>query len=344
MQVVDQIDWFKVISELLAGLALFLFGMNKMTESLKLIAGDKMKDILGSLSNNRVMGFITGIIASGVMQSSTVVSVMLVSFVTSKFMNFAQAFSILLGVQIGATFVSQIVAFKVTKYALLMIAGGFFMFTFLKNKKWIHNGTFIFGLGLTFFGLDFMTECMSPLRYYKPFIEFLVQLSNPFVGILFSVFFTFLIQASSATIGIAMGLAEKNLISFRVANLLVFGANVGTCGTACIASLGKPKIAQRVSVSYVIIKVIGVLITLPFLGPFESFIDWLSGDGDISRKIANSHTFFNLFTSVIFLPVTGLFSNWMTQLLPEPAEPLLPLAEGEERDDERRHRERESDT
>jgi phosphate:Na+ symporter len=268
----DEINWFFLGIGLLGGLSLFLYGMERMSDALKNVAGEKMKDILAMLSNNRILGMITGAIVTAVIQSSSVTTVMLVGFVTANLMSLSQTIGVILGADIGTTITAQIVAFKVTKYALLLLAIGFGMLFISKREKIQQYGYMVMGLGMIFFGMGVMKEAMEPLRTYQPFIDLMANMSNPLWGILVAAFFTALIQSSSATMGVIIVLAMQGLITLQAGIALALGANIGTCVTAGLASLGKPREAIRVAMSHVLFKIIGVLIMLPFIGPFAKLV------------------------------------------------------------------------
>ncbi len=207
------VDWFKMGMTLLGGLAIFLYGMELMTDSLKAVAGDKMKMILEKLTGNRIAGVITGAGVTAVVQSSSVTTVIVVGFVTAGLMNLAQATGVIMGANIGTTITAQIVAFKVTKYALLMVAGGFGMMMMGRQEKTKHWGTMLLGLGLVFFGMGVMSGAMKPLRSFQPFLDLMVTMENPVIGILIAAAFTGLVQSSSATTGIVIVMATEGLVS-----------------------------------------------------------------------------------------------------------------------------------
>ena len=184
-----EISWFFLCIGLLGGLSLFLYGMERMSDALKNVAGEKMKDILGMLSNNRFMGMITGALVTAVIQSSSVTTVMLVGFVTAGLMSLSQTIGVIMGSNIGTTITAQIVAFKVTKYALLLMALGFAMLFSSKREKVQQYGYMIMGLGMIFFGMGVMSDAMKPLRTYQPFLDLMSQMSNPILGILVAALF-----------------------------------------------------------------------------------------------------------------------------------------------------------
>ena len=332
-----EISWFFLVVGLLGGLSLFLYGMEKMSDALKNVAGEKMKDILGMLSNNRFMGMITGAIVTAVIQSSSVTTVMLVGFVTAGLMSLSQTIGVIMGSNIGTTITAQIVAFKVTKYALLLVAIGFAMLFSSKKEKIQQYGYMIMGLGMIFFGMGVMSGAMKPLRTYQPFLDLMTQMSNPVLGILVAALFTALVQSSSATTGVIIVLAMQGLITLKAGIALSFGANIGTCVTAFLASIGKPREALRVSMVHVLFNLVGVMLFLPFIGPFASFVVSISPSpaegltglqaaaSVLPRQVANAHTIFNATCALVFLPLVTQFARLVFWLVPD-----KPLPEVEE--------------
>ena len=325
----DEINWFFLAIGLLGGLSLFLYGMERMSDALKNVAGEKMKDILAMLSNNRVMGLITGAIVTAVIQSSSVTTVMLVGFVSANLMSLSQTIGVILGADIGTTITAQIVAFKVTKYALLLLAVGFGMLFISKRENIQQYGYMIMGLGMIFFGMGVMSNAMHPLRTYQPFIDLMANMSNPILGILVAAIFTALVQSSSASMGVVIVLAMQGLITLEAGIALALGANIGTCVTAGLASLGKPREAVRVATSHVLFKIIGVLIMLPLIGPFAKFVVYISPSpaegltgleaaaSVLPRQVANAHTLFNVGIAVLFLPFIAYFARFVYWLVPD---------------------------
>ena len=322
------LDWVQMVIQLAGGLALFLFGMDQMGESLKIVAGDKMRQILGKLTTNRLMGLVTGAVVTAIIQSSSVTTVMLVGFVTANLMSLSQAIGVILGADIGTTITAQIVAFPIKKYALLLVAGGFLM-SFASRKDDIRQyGILVMGLGLIFFGMAVMSGAMKPLRNYQPFIDLMQNVSNPLFGILISTVFTALIQSSSAAMGIVIVLASQGLVSLEGGIALALGANIGTCATAGLAALGKPREAVRVAVAHVTFKIVGVLLIVWFIPPFADLVRSLSPASehltgmdrlaaDTPRQVANAHTLFNVGIGFLFLPLAGVFARFCEWVVPD---------------------------
>ncbi len=322
------IDWWRMGMELVGGLAVFLFGMEQMAEALKKVAGNRMKLILGKLTSSRIMGLLTGAFVTAIIQSSSVTTVMLVGFVTAGLMSLSQAIGVILGADIGTTVTAQIVAFKVTKYALLLVAIGFLLIFTGKTENIRHYGTLIMGLGMIFFGMGIMSAGMKPLRSYQPFIDLMQNVSNPVVGILIATAFTSLVQSSSATMGVVIALASQGLITLEGGISLALGANIGTCATAGLACIGKPREAVRVAVAHVTFKVIGVLLIVWFIPPFADLVRSISpaSEGltgfdrlaaDTPRQVANAHTIFNVGIAFLFLPAAGLFARFCEWVVPD---------------------------
>jgi phosphate:Na+ symporter len=321
--------WGSMTMNLLGGRAIFLYGMEKMAESLKAVAGDSMKWILGKLTTNRIMGLLTGAFVTAIIQSSSVTTVMLVGFVTAGLMSLSQAIGVILGADIGTTITAQIVAFKVTKYALILVAFGFLLIFAGKAEKVKQYGALIMGLGLIFFGMGVMSEGMRPLRDYEPFIQLMQNVSNPLVGIVIATLFTALIQSSSATMGVVIALALQGLISLDAGIALALGANIGTCATAGLAAIGKPREAVRVAVAHVTFKIVGVALIFAFIPQLAELVRWLSPAADASltgmnklaaetpRQIANAHTIFNVGIAFLFLPAAGLFARFCEWVVPD---------------------------
>ena len=324
----EQINWWTMGMQLFGGLAIFLFGMEQMADGLKKVAGNRMKSILGTLTTNRVMGMLTGAFVTAVIQSSSVTTVMLVGFVTAGLMSLSQAIGVILGADIGTTVTAQIVAFKVTKYALLLVSAGFLLIFLGKKDTTKQYGALVMGLGMIFFGMGIMSTAMKPLRTFEPFVEMMQQVSNPAIGILVAAAFTALIQSSSATMGVVIAMALQGLITLEAGIALALGANIGTCATAGLAAIGKPREAVRVAVAHVAFKIAGVLLIVWFIPQFAELVRAISPQdpeltgfdklaAETPRQIANAHTIFNVGIAFAFLPMASLFARFCEWLVPD---------------------------
>ena len=328
----QDIDWFKLGMGLLGGLAMFLFGMEQMSEGLKAAAGDKLRDVLARLTRNRVMGAVTGAFVTAVLNSSSVTTVLVVGFISAGFMSLAQSVGVIMGANIGSTFTAQIVAFNVTQYALVMVASGFFMLFMAKQDKTRYYGAMLMGLGLVFYGMGVMGEAMTPLRSYQPFLDLMISMENPLLGILVGAVFTGLVQSSAATTGIAIVMATEGLISLPAGIALAFGANIGTCVTAILAALGKPVEALRAATVHIIFNIAGVLLWVMFIPQLAEFVAAISPvspeltgkarmAAEVPRQIANAHTVFNVANTLLFLGFTTYFARLAERLVPDRPEP-----------------------
>jgi phosphate:Na+ symporter len=321
------IDWLKLGMGLFGGLALFLFGMEQMSEGLKAAAGDTLKDVLSRLTRNRFMGAMTGAFVTAVLNSSSVTTVLVVGFISAGFMTLAQSVGVIMGANIGSTFTAQIVAFNVTQYALIMVAIGFFMLFTGKSENTRHYGSMVMGLGLVFYGMGVMGDAMLPLRSYQPFLDLMVRMENPLLGILIGAVFTGLVQSSAATTGIAIVMAASGLITLPAGIALAFGANIGTCVTAVLASMGKPVEAVRAAVVHITFNIAGVLVWIMFIPQLADFVVAISPSSpelggkarmaaEVPRQIANAHTAFNVANTLLFIGFTTFFARLAEKLVP----------------------------
>jgi len=309
-------NWWGLSILLLGGLAIFLHGMNVMTDGLKAVAGSRLKSFLRSMTHNRWTSLLAGTGITAVIQSSSVTTVLAVGFVSAGLLSFESTLGLILGANIGTTITAQIIAFKITKAAWLMVAFGYLFKIIFSKKSFADFGTIVLGLGLVFLGMNVMSEATDPLKDYEPFIKLMQGLENPLWGILIGTLFTAAIQSSSATTGIVIILASQDLVSVEAGIALILGANIGTCITALLSAIGKPRAALRVAVSHVFFKVAGVLIWFFFIGELAQFVQILSG-GNAPREIANAHTVFNVANTIVFIWLVKPVSKLVLWLVPE---------------------------
>jgi phosphate:Na+ symporter len=317
---------FTMVMGLFGGLALFLYGMEKMAAALKVATGEQLKTILAKLTTNRVTGALTGAAVTAIIQSSSVTTVLVVGFITAGVMSFSQAVGVILGINVGTTITAQIIAFQITEYSLLLVAVGFAMVFIGAQDRIKQYGAMVMGLGLLFFGMGVMSDVMKPLRSYQPFLDLMAHMKNPILGILIAAAFTGLVQSSSATTGIVIVMASQGFITLPAGITLIFGANIGTCVTALLASIGKPKEAIRAAVVHIVFNIIGVVIWIGFIGQLAQIVIWLSPvaqgvsgveklAAETPRQIANAHTIFNIANTIIFLPFAGLITRLVERLV-----------------------------
>lgn len=317
-----------MIIRLLGGLAIFLFGLDQLTDMLKASTGTRMRDLLARVTTNRFKGVLAGGFTTAVIQSSSVTTVLVVGFVSAGLMSLQQSIGVIMGAGIGTTVTAQIIAFKVTQYALVAVIIGFVMQFFFDHVRVKRYGTMLFGLGLVFYGMNLMGDATLPLRSYAPFVDLLARMDNPYIAVLISAAFTAVIQSSSATTAVIIVLASQGLISLEQGIPLVFGANIGTCVTALLATIRKQRPALRAALIHVLFNVLGVLIWFGFIDELAELARWISPAGGelegaahiaavAPRQIANAHTIFNVGNTMIFIWFTGAFAWLVTKLVPE---------------------------
>ena len=324
----ESIQWTSMLIGLLGGLSLFLYGIGKLSDSLQTVAGKKLKSWLASITRTRYLGACSGAAVTAVIQSSSVTTVLVVGLVSAGLMSTTQSIGVIMGANVGTTITAQIVAFKVTKAALFFVALGFGCWFFGKDEKFKAYGSVMLGLGLIFLGMNLMSEAMLPLRSFQPFLDFMVSMSNVFLGILVAALFTALVQSSSATTAIVIVMASQGFVTLETGIAFALGANIGTCVTAMLASLGKSVEARRAAMIHVLFNITGALIWLPIIGYLAALSVWVSPEApglsgaerlavEAPRQIANANTLFNLINACVFLPFAYYFGRLTEMLLPE---------------------------
>ncbi|SDC22994.1 Na/Pi symporter [Williamwhitmania taraxaci] len=314
---------------LVGGLAFFFLGLEMLSNGLKKLSGGRMRTMLTTLTKNRIMGAGLGSLLTMIFQSSTATSVMLVSLVESKLMQFRQTIAILLGAALGTSLTMQLIAFKITSYSLFFVAIGFIITLIGKKQKTKNIGSAILGFGILFFGMDLMATSMAPLRTFEPFIDILSRFQNPILGILAGTIFTALLQSSAAFIGIVITLASQGLISLEASIPLMLGANIGSTVTAIIASAKGGSQAKQVAWSNAIFKIFWVLIVVWIIPQFVNLVYYISpspeGNVDalmqvVPRQIANAHTIYNVIILILTLPFIDPFARLVERLFPPKVE------------------------
>jgi len=313
----------------LGGLAIFLYAMKLMSDSLNAVAGDEMKRILKKLTNTPLKGVFVGLAVTGIIQSSSATSVMLIGLVNASIMSLSQAVGVIMGANIGTTITGQLIAFKLGDFAFVFIIIGVILL-FIKQSKSMERWAMIFfGFGLLFVAINIMSDSVVPLRNSPVALEYMTSLSTrPILGVLTGLIFTMLIQSSSAAIGIVIVLASKHLIDPIGAMYLVFGDNIGTTITAWLASLSVSRCGKRIALVHTLFNVIGtcIFMLLTHLGYYEKFVCLVTtgsifdvrtivNERTLARFVANTHTYFNVINCLIFLPFTGLLEKTAMYLI-----------------------------
>ncbi len=308
--------------ELFGGLALFLYSMEIMGNSLQKAAGKNMQKILKALTSVPIVGVLVGAVVTSVIQSSSATTVMTVGFVNAGLLNLKQAISVIFGANIGTTMTAQLIAFKIDDYIFLFIALGFLYY--LLSKKDINKsiGMVFFGFGMLLLGMFLMKSAMEPLQRMPEFTKWLVVFSEqPILGLAVGLAMTMVLQSSSATIGILMAVTSTGLIPIEGAIPILMGDNIGTCITAVLSSIGSTLTGKRAAFAHVIFNIIGATLVMIFLPWFTRAVLLVSPDGDITRQIANAHTLFNVTNTLIFLPFINLYVKFIEKIVPGRLEP-----------------------
>ena len=322
-------DAFQITFGLLGGLAIFIFGMNMMSESLQKAAGEKMKKILGILTVNPVMGVLAGTIATAVMQSSSATTVMVIGFVSAGLMTLKQGISVILGANIGTTMTAQLLAFNISDYIFVIIFVGFIVSFVFKSEKIKSIGQTIFAFGLLFEGIQIMSSVMKPLAASSVFINMIDHVSGmPVLGVLVGTLMTLVVQSSSATIAVLQNFAAQagpdgvsSIIGLAGAIPVLLGDNIGTTITALLACIGQSRDAKRTALAHCTFNITGAFLFIWFVKPYAHFIQAISTKGPevevIARQIANAHTIFNITMTLIWLPLIWLLVKIVVNIIPD---------------------------
>ena len=305
----------KIVFGLLGGLAMFLYGMNSMSDALQKAAGERMKRILGFLTKNPLMGALAGALVTAVLQSSSATTVMVIGFVSAGLMSLPQAISVIFGANIGTTMTAQLMAFKISNYIYPIIFIGFIMNFVFKKEKIRNVGMVIFSFGLLFEGIEVMGGVMKPLASSAIFVDLMGKVSEiPVLGVVLGAVMTLVVQSSSATIAVLQNFASQpgpdgihSVIGLAGAIPILFGDNIGTTITALLASIGQSKNAKRTAIAHSTFNITGTILFMFLIRPLAAFVQWISPKGDeldiIPRQIANAHTTFNVACTLIWLPL-----------------------------------------
>lgn len=319
------LDLAAVILGLLGGLALFLFGMTRVSETLEQLGGDRVRDWLSRCTSNPVLGFLTGIVATALLDSSSFVMVLLIALVDARLMRFEHALAVVLGANIGTTVSSQVFALDIGRYAPAALVAGLAVQLISKAGRARQTGRLVFDFGLLFFGLHHMGSAALPLRESETFLRWMREMENPLSGILTAGAFTAIIQSSSATLGILIQMAGHGLITARAGMAMMMGAEIGTCGTSLLASIGRSRTAVRVAAFHVAFNVASVAAGLALFEPFTRLVTAIPPAAP-SHQIANAHVMFNALGAVAALAFVRTAAAAMRKLIPDPPQEQYPQA------------------
>lgn len=316
-----------MIFGLAGGLALFLYGMNSMSDALQKAAGERMKKILEFLTKNPVMGALAGALVTAVLQSSSATTVMVIGFVSAGLMSLPQAISVIFGANIGTTMTAQLIAFKISDYIYPIIFIGFIIHFLSKKEKVKNVGMVIFSFGLLFEGIEIMGSVMKPMANSPIFIDLMGKVSEiPILGVLLGLVMTLIVQSSSATIAVLQNFASQagpdgvsSVIGLAGAIPILLGDNIGTTITAILASVGQSKNAKRTAIAHSVFNITGSAVFIFFIPVLVKFVEFISPKGNevdvISRQIANAHTTFNVVCTLVWLPLIPLMVKIVTWII-----------------------------
>ena len=301
-----------IILSMAAGLGLFLFGMRVMSDSIEKVAGAKLRHILEIFTTNRFSGMLVGIAFTGIIQSSSACTAMVVSFVNAGLMNLYQAAGVIFGANIGTTITSQLVSFNLSAYAPIILLVGVLAVMFCKKERIKKFSEIIVGFGILFLGLSTMSGSMASMREIPEVVDLLSSLTNPFMATLVGLVLTSVIQSSSVTVSIVLLLASQDLLALPITLYIVLGCNIGACTTALLASLAGKKDAKRAALIHFWFNVLGTIVLYVILfvaeEPVMKLIWAISADN--GRFVANAHTMIKIFQVLVLFP----FSKWIVKL------------------------------
>lgn len=297
------------------GLALFLYGMILISAGLQKVAGDSLKKVLENITKGRLRAVFTGTLVTALVQSSSIVTVTVLAFVNAGLLNLSQAAGVIMGANIGTTITAQIIAFKVGIICFPLIVTGFVISTLAKKREVKYLGETLLGFGILFLGMDLMSKGLSPLRKDPQMLAMLAEFGkHPILGILTGALFTGIIQSSSATTGLVIAMGMEGIIDLKSGVGLILGANIGTCVTALIASLGATKNAKRAAIFHLFFNTVGVLYMIPIINVFSNFIAKTSSE--LPRQIANAHSIFNILNTAVFFFIAGSIMELIRRFVP----------------------------
>lgn len=305
-----------ILLALFGGMALLLYGIQLTGDSLQRAAGARLRGLLTGLARNRLMAVVSGAVVTGIIQSSSATTVMLIGFVAAGLMTFRQTLGVILGADIGTTLTVQLIAFRVTDYSLLLVGLGFTTI-FVAHRRTVKDiGQAVLGFGLIFLGLKVILDGVAPLKQNPLALQLIASVGDsPALAVLAAAVFSALVHSSAATIGLALALATQGLLELPGAVGIVIGANIGTCATALMAAVGASAEAKRVAVAHIAFKVLGAALVFPLIQPFTALVAATASDP--ARQIANAHTLFNVGISLLFLPFTPWAARAIEALVPE---------------------------
>lgn len=307
----------EIILSIIAGLVLFLFAVNNLSDAIKSIVGDKANRWIQTFTSNTISSLLVGVVVTTLLDSSSAVIIITIVLVNSKVLTFKQAMGIILGANIGTTISSQIIAMDIGKYSPILLLLGFILLMISKSDKVNQIGKVILYFGVLFFGLFTMENAVEPLKEAPFFSEWMRKTENPIMGAFIGAMVTLIIQSSSATVGMAIILAKKGLLTITGGIAVMLGAELGTCSDTLIATINGSRAAIKTGLFHLIFNMLSIIAGLLLFFPFQDFVQWVSYGASLERTIANAHMMFNVLGVLVFVWTIPIFEKLLNKLLPE---------------------------
>jgi phosphate:Na+ symporter len=313
------LDIVGMVLSFLAGIVIFLYGVNRLADGLRQIGDDRIKEILARFTTNPLAGVLAGTAATTLLDSSSVTIIMTIALVSAGLLTFTHSLGVVMGANIGTTVSSQVIAFDIDRYAAIALVVGFLLLVIGRSDRQKQIGAIVLGLGLIFFGLETMGDAAEPLKEYQPFIDLMARMENPLLAVPVGALFTMLIQSSSATIAIVIVLASQGLITLPAGIGLMLGAEIGTCADTLVATVGRSAEAVRTGVFHLLFNIGTVILGVIFAVQLAGAAQWLAFGADVPRQIANAHLLFNVLGVVLVIGFTPWIARGLERLIPDRA-------------------------
>jgi phosphate:Na+ symporter len=307
----------EIILTLLGGLALFLYAVMNLSETVKEWAGTRARDLIARFTKNVFTAIFVGLIATIILDSSTAVIILTIVLVNASVLTFRQSIGIVMGANVGTTVSSQLIALDVSQYSPVFLVAGLVLIFVSANLKINRAGKILFFFGMLFFGLLTMERAVEPLRDSPRFLEWMDHLENPLLGAAIGTVVTVIVQSSSATVAMVLTLAKESLITLPAGIAVMLGAELGTCADTLLATVRSSRQALKTGLFHLIFNLTTIILGLTFFGSFVSLVVSVSGEANIKNQIANAHVLFNILGVLLFVGFVPLFEKLLNKLLPE---------------------------
>lgn len=307
----------EIVLSILAGLILFLYAVNRLSDTIQAAVGDNAKQWILKFTSTTLSSIVVGVVVTTILDSSSAVIIITIVFVNSRILTFRQAMGIVLGANIGTTISSQIIAMDIGKYSPLLLLVGFVLLLVSKSERLSNTGRIILYFGVLFFGLFTMENAVEPLKNEAFFIAWLAKTNDPLTGALVGALVTLIIQSSSATVGMAIILSKKGLLSLAGGVAVMLGAELGTCSDTLLATIRGNRSAIKTGLFHFLFNLLSIIIGLVLFTPFLHVVEYVSFGAPIERAVANAHMLFNIAGVLLFVWTIPLFERTLNKYLPD---------------------------